>query len=232
MGQIPHYDEYGADRLKAIELRLDLLERHNPLDNSSVRNGQITLQDANGVGIVVLGRQANGHHGIGLFDTNGQTLLYSTSEDGQTAPWGSIGVQPGGSALVSGTANSFRPGTNAATFTELWRADFYSTGQVVEFDFTVYPNAGNMDWQIKCYQANGTPTVVGSYTPTGGGSQSWPQNETANTQRSGSFVIPAAGLVSGTDPAGRRMTLRVEARKNSGATTIDVAVNAPFLNHN
>jgi hypothetical protein len=188
-----------------------------------VRNGAITLQDANGVGIVVLGKQANGHHGIGVYDPSGQTLFLVTSEDGQVAPHGTVPLYWSLNGLLTGSATqSFRPGTNNAAFTELWRGDFWSFGSKVDYDLTVFANGGNMSWQIKCFETGGgTPTVVVG-----------PNTETTNVQRAGTFTIPTAGLVSGTDPAGRFMTIRIEARLNSGATTADVTPNTPFTSHN
>jgi hypothetical protein len=222
MGEMVRSDDF-ASTLADHERRLKVQESTSRLISSSIRDGSLTLQDANGVGIVVLGKQPNGTHGISVLDANGQTLFRITSEEGQVAPRGTVPISWSlGSFLAGSTTQSFRPGTSNAAFTELWRGDFWSVGSKVDYDLTAYANGGNMTWQIKCYEVSGgTPTVVVG-----------PTTETTNAQRSGTFTIPAACLASGTDPAGRFMTVRVEAKLNSGAITADMTPNTPFTSHN
>jgi hypothetical protein len=222
MGLITHADEFGAERLKAIEARLDLLERRSLLDASSIKNGTLTLLDANGKSIVVLGLQGDGTHGISVTNANGRTLFKVTSEGGQSAPFVSLpGI--GSQALASNTANGFRPGTTNATMTSLFAFDFWSVGPTISYDFVVFANAGNISWQISCRDFNGgtDQVVVG------------PNVETTNVERSGTFTIPAAALApgTGTDPAGRRIRMDFLAQRNSGTSTADIALVSPPRNY-
>jgi hypothetical protein len=222
MPQITHLDEYGLQRLKDLEARVDLLERHNPLDVSSVRNGQIKLLDANGNAIVVLGQQANGHHGIAVQDVNGQQVFTVTSEDGQLFPRALIPVTNTTSCLLSGNAaQGFRPGTSSASFLPLWIGRFSSVGPIVDYDLECYANGGNMSWQITCNEFGMSDVVVVG-----------PNTETTNVQRTGTFTLGASNILSGSDPAGRQMVFKVFARINSGATTADVTLNNVPTNHN
>jgi hypothetical protein len=213
-----------VDRITNLESRLKIQETTSRLQTSSLQDGTLTLQDANGLAVVTLGKQADGTHGIQVANVNGRTLFQVTSENGQTAPYDTLAAQSSVNALLSGSAaQGFRPGTNAGAFTELWRTDFYSNGAQVDYDLTAYANGGNMSWQIVAYEyGGGTPVAVASGT------------ETTNVQRQGTFTISSASLVPGTgsDQAGRYLTIRVQGRLNSGATTADIVLNAPFVNHN
>lgn len=211
-------------RIKDLERRMEVMEQTSRNIRSSIRDGNLELQDSNGVGVVELGEQPlDGHHGIGIFTATGQQIFVATSEDGQVFPRYVISVHPAGSALVGGGATPMmRPGTNSPAYAELWRGDFYSVGSMVDYDISVSANGGNMDWRILIYQFGASPWVVAGIP-----------GEVAGGERSGTITIPPESLLGGpADAAGRHMTLRVEARLNSGAFTADVAVISPFINHN
>jgi hypothetical protein len=197
------------------------MESTSRLQSSSIKEGTLRLLDSAGNSIVVLGKQDDGaSHGISVWNANGRSLMWVTSEQGQRAPVSYAAATPNGSASVAG---SLRPGTSSASFFELWRADLYSIGSLVNYDITAFANGGNMDWRILAYEYYaGTPIVVAS------------GNETTNVQRTGAITIPSTCLNPGTgsDPAGRNLTLRVEAKKNSGASTVDIAMSAQFANYN
>jgi hypothetical protein len=231
--------------LADLERRLQIMERTSRNALSSIRDGALTIQDAAGNPVVVIGKQADGTygvrsldasgrtlvslgqvpggaHGIQVANVNGRVLFQVTSENGQAAPYAFVPAITGVNDVISGGASGFRPGTTNAAFTELWRADFYSVGPNVNYDFSFWAAASSMDWRILAFEeTTGTPTVVASGT------------ETTNVARQGTFSLPAACLIAGTgtDPVGRFMTLRLEAKKNSGASTVDVSQNAPYFNH-
>jgi hypothetical protein len=203
-----------AQQLRDLERRIGALEGA-PLIGSNLT----TVDPTSGTNPVIVGKLPDDTYGILIVNENGRVVQQSGTA-GFVAPQQAIPMFPNGGASVS---TSFRPGTTSGSFTELWRGDFWSTAPDVSYDLVVFPNAGNMDWRIRVYEygtpANGTPTVAAS----GAG-------ETANIERSGSFTIPSACLVSGTDPVGRRMTIRVEAKRNSGSAQVDVAVAGPPIN--
>lgn len=209
-------------KIKTLEERIQVLESTSRLQTSSLRDGTLTLQDQTGTNLVYLGKQPDGTHGIAVLDQNGRILFKVTAESGQVAPFAfAVPIANGG--VIASTANAFRPGTHFATFTELWRSDFFSVGDQVDYDIETFPNSGNMDWEIVCYEyGGGVPVVVAS------------GNDTATTQHQGTFTIPVAGLsplATSTDVAGRFMTIRVLAKQNSGALSVDVSINGPFTNH-
>jgi hypothetical protein len=214
MGQIIKSDDF-ADQIADLQRRMRVQESTSRLISSSIRDGSLTLQDANGAGIVVLGKQADGKHGIAVFDVTGQTLFRVTSEDGQTFPRALIPCESSVSCTLSGSSTQgFRPGTASASFVPLWIGRFSSVGPTVDYDLTAFANGGNMSWQITCNEFGmGDVVVVG------------PNVETTNVARTGSFTLGAGNLLSGADPAGRQMVFKVWARINSGATTADVVLN-------
>lgn len=208
-----------ADALREINRRLDALE-----GRSGKGVQPIIFDPATGNELIRLGRLDDGTHGLLIKDLAGRTMFKVTAENGQTAPRVGLPIYPNSQAYLTGqTVNAFRPGTNSATMFELWRTDFYSIGPIVSYDLIAFANGGNMTWRILCYEyGGGTPTVVVG-----------PTVETTSVQRQGTFTIPAACLIpaTGSDPAGRRMTMRIEAQLNSGAVTADIAVNAPPINY-
>jgi len=179
-------------------------------------------RDASSDPLVYVGQLPDGTHGLMVLNANGRVLFKVTSEGGQIAPSPTLAAQSASGYLSGSASQGFRPGSPLGTYVELWRTDFWSVGSKIDYDLSVYANAGNMTWQILCYEYGGASSTVAV----------GPTTETTNTQRSGTFTIPTAGLANGTDPAGRNMTIRVQAKINSGATTADVAVNGPFINHN
>lgn len=208
------------DTINKLEERVRTLESASRLQSSSLRDGTLTMQDQNGFGVVYLGKLTDGTHGISVNDSSGRVLFRVSSERGQVAPFALAAPLPSLDGVVSGTTNSFRPGTSSVAFVELWRSDLFTVGPTVNYDFTMFANGGNMSWQLLCYEyVGGAQTVVASGT------------ETTNVQRQGTFTIPAACLLSGTDPVGRYLTIRVQAKRNSGAFTSDVQANAPFYNY-
>lgn len=206
-------DEYFFDLIKKMQADIKALQTSQ----------QFVVTNQSGVVVMRTGLLPDGTNGIQLYDVNGQTVFKVDDIDGQKFPQASIMPAPDGQAYLSGTtANAFRPGTASATMFELWRADFSSVGSKIDYNLLVFANGGNMTWQIQCCENGGgtLTTVVG------------PTTETSNANRAGTFTIPTAGLLSGTDPVGRQITVRIQAQLNSGATTADVAVNIPFINHN
>lgn len=202
-----------ADELATLKQRISSLEAR------SGRGMQPVIYDpATGQELVRLGLLSDGSYGLLLHNAAGRTVL-RVSNDGTFLPQIPIPMLPNPGASV-GNGSTMRPGTTSGTFTELWRGDFWSVGPTIFYDLLAYANAGDIDWEILCYENGGTPTVAVG-----------PTNETSNMQRSGAFTIPTAGLVSGTDPAGRPMTVRVLVRRNSGANAADMGVNAPCLNY-
>jgi hypothetical protein len=220
VGELIGNDSLGT-RLNDIERRLAVQEQTSRLISSSIRDGSITMQDANGVGIVVLGKLADGSHGIQVLNANGRTLFKVTSEGGQSAPFVSLPAV-GSQGLLSGSASGFRPGTNSATMVSMWAFDFWAVGPTIAYDFVVYANSGNITWQITCREMGGTDQIVVG-----------PNIETTNVERQGTFTIPAAALApgTGTDPAGRRMRMDFLIQKNSGASTADIALVSPPRNY-
>lgn len=136
-----------------------------------------------------------------------------------TSASASIAFYPNGGASV-GNGSTMRPGTTSGSYTELWRGDFYATGVNIAYDITIYPNGSTMDWRLMVYETGGTPTSAAGET-----------GQTSNAQKTGTVAIPTAGLVSGTDPKGKSMTARLEARRTSGSTSVDIAINAAAVNN-
>ena len=100
-----------------------------------------------------------------------------------------------------------RPETDQSSYEELWRGDFYATGQTLHYDFFVFPNTYTMAYRIMCYELLATPTQV--FEETG---------VTIAAQRSGTVDLTTAGMVSGTgtNPLGRYFTLRFHAKITAG----------------
>lgn len=131
-----------------------------------------------------------------------------------------IPFYPNGGASI-GNGSTMRPGTTSGSYTELWRGDFYATGVNITYDITIYPNGSTMDWRLMVYeQGGGTPTSAAGET-----------GQTTNAQKAATVAIPTGGLLSGTDPKGRSMTARLEARRTAGATSVDIAMNAAAVNN-
>lgn len=223
-GVNPNADDWLANKIKEFDDRLLALETQPVLNNASIDDGTTTLFDANGNAILILGKQANGHHGSRLQMPDGHLLALTTAEDGQVFPRIPISLYPNGSALIG---NRMRPGTDQPTYTELWRGDFDCIGTLIDFDIFVFPNGGDMDWRILVYEYGAASNPVAGIA-----------HELTNTQRGGptaTITIPATSLVTGTgtNPVGRSMTMRIEALLHPGGpTTADIAVNAPPINHN
>jgi hypothetical protein len=179
-----------------------------------------TDPDEAGDVLVRLGTLDDSTHGIEIRNGNGRTLFKVTSEDGQVAPFVNAVPVSSVGALVSGLTNGFRPGTNSASFVSLWAHEFWSVGDQIDYNIVAWPNAGNMDWQITMHEIGASAVVAIG-----------PNNETSNISRSGTFTIPTSALVSGTDVSGRQMRMDIEARKNSGPTTVDVSQNEAPRNY-
>lgn len=181
--------------------------------------------DTNGVALVTVGQLGGGEVGIDIRNSAGRILQRVDNVNGQYAPFALIPLLPNGNNGISASSTgAFRPGTTSASVTELWRADFWSVGNQIEYDLEMYPNSGNMSWQIQVYEyQGGTPITVATGT------------ETTIVQRQATFTIPTTCVTpDGTgvdDVAGRYLTVRVSALRNSGASTVDIAQNAPLFNH-
>jgi hypothetical protein len=197
--------------LRDQERRLRNLENSPQLTNSSVKDGSTKYLDAAGNTVVVEGKIGSAY-GIKITNSNGR-VIYQATTDGTVLPT---------QALPMTISGNIRPGTTLATYDELWRSDFYSVGSKVDYDLTAYPNAGNMDFVIYLYERGTSPFTAFSVT-----------GLTVNTVYSGTLTINPSALIpsTGTDPAGRYMTVRVQAKRNSGASTVDIALNGNFTNH-
>ena len=197
--------------LRDYERRIRNLENSPQLTQASIKDGTLTVLDAAGNTVVMEGKIGSAY-GIKILNSNGRTI-YQATNDGVVLP-----VQ----ALPMTISGNIRPGTNSASFDELWRSDFYSVGSKVDYDFTAFPNAGNMDWIVYLYEKTTLPFTALTVT-----------SLAANTQYAGTLTINPSSLIAGTgtDPAGRYMTVRVQAKKNSGASTVDIALNGNFVNH-
>jgi hypothetical protein len=205
---------------KEIERRVAVLETSSRLYNSAIREGTLRIQDSSGNPMVTLGKLDDGTYGMLIQSSTGQTLFKVDSVNGQLAPTAILTPVVSVGALLSGAPNGFRPGTQSATYVSIWAHEFWSVGPKVDFNIVAYANAGDMDWRITAHEV-GAPAVV-----------VWgPLNETSNSTRNGTITIPASALLSGTDVAGRRMRLDIEAKKNSGPSTVDISLNNPPRNY-
>jgi len=205
-----------AERLRHMEEKIAALEGV-PLVGSNLT----ALDASTGNVLVVAGVLPDGKHGFLVQNSNGRILFRVAAEDGQTAPIQYPPATPSTTGLLSGAVNGFRPGTNSASGVSLWACEFWSVGPKIDYNFTAFANGGNMNWAITCNEVGGAVLnhAVGS--------------ETTNVQRTGTFTISPSVLVAGTgsDPAGRRMRLDFVAAKNSGASTVDIQLNAPPRNY-
>lgn len=133
-----------------------------------------------------------------------------------TAPTTAVPILPNGGATAS--SGAFRPGTTSSSYFELWRGDFYSVGATLAYDVTVAPNVATMSWRILVGEVGVTGAVLLEET-----------GITVAGQRGGTLDLSLAALVSGTDPLGRFMSMRIEAKRTAGSGTVDIAVNAAPL---
>jgi hypothetical protein len=101
-----------ATRLNDIERRLDVQERTSSLINASIREGRLTIQDANGVPVLTIGKQTDGTYGILLATPAGVALLKASSLSGMIAPR---------TPVVSIDPFAFKTVT-AGVFTLTWRS--------------------------------------------------------------------------------------------------------------
>jgi len=184
----------------------------------------VTLQSkdpATGTPLVYAGTLPDGTHGFQVNDINGRIVFKVSAEHGQVAPLQLIPTTTGTAAVLSGTPGTgFRPGTAQTSFQTLHVCEFWSVGALVDWNLTAYANSNTMQWRITCREIGGTDQVVVG-----------PNTETTNVQRAGTFTIPAAALVSGTDPTGRHMRMDIQALWQSGlAGTVDIVLNNPPIN--
>lgn len=157
--------------------------------------------------------------GAGDYSDAATAAYVGDARDIVAAPTG-IPFFPNGGASV-GNGSTMRPGTTSGSYTELWRGDFYATGVNITYDISIYPNGSTMDWRLMVYEnGGGTPTSAAGET-----------GQTSNAQKSGTVAIPTGGLISGTDPKGKNMTARLEARRTAGSTSVDIAINATAVNN-
>lgn len=171
-----------------------------------IREKKIVVQDADGNDLVILGRLSEGVYGIEIRNANGQTV-FKVSDDGQSIPY----------AYMPWTSVAATYGFTSATYTEIFRCDFTSMGPRVDYDIQADNTGGNMDFEITVSEFGGTAvTVVEVVGATG--------------QYSSNFAIPASALVSGTDPQGRQMSVRILGRRTSGAGSPTLRLNGPLYN--
>jgi hypothetical protein len=173
---------------------------------SYLREGTIIVQDENGNDLVLLGRLDDGSYGIELRNSNGAVVFRITSE-GQTFPY----------AYMAWTSVASSYGFTSAAYTEIFRCDFSSIGPTVYYDVQADPSGGTMDFRIRVTEAGGTYVDALEIIDASG-------------QYAGNFGIPPESLVSGTDPQGRQMSVRIEGRRTSGAGTPTLRLNAPLSN--
>ena len=197
--------------LRDQDRRIRNLENSPNLTNSSIKDGTLAVLDSGGNTMVRLGK-VDSSYGIKVTTPTG-AVVFEKLASGLTFPRQSLAM------TISG---NIRPGTTSAAYDELWRADFDSIGPSVNYDLTAFPNAGNMDFVILLYEKTTSPYTAFTVTAL-----------TANTQYSGTLTLNSASFIAGTgtDPAGRHMTLRIQAKRNSGASTVDVALNGNFVNY-
>lgn len=193
------------------ERRIRNLENSPQLTQASIKEGTLTVLDGSSNPAVQLGK-VDGSYGIKVTTPSG-AVVYEKLASGLTFPR---------QALAMTISGNVRPGTTSATYDELWRADFDSIGPSVSYDITAFANAGNMDLVILLYERTTSPYTALTIS-----------GIAANTQYSGTLTLNSASFIAGTgtDPAGRHMTLRVQAKRNSGASTVDVALNGNFVNY-
>ena len=217
---IPGIPDNVQAYLRELEHRVAVLETSSRLYNSAIREGTLRIQDSSGNPMVTLGKLDDGSYGIIIQNSTPSTLMRVDSVSGQVFPRQLIPLVYPNSSLVSGLTSGMRPGTNSATFVSLYTGRFSSVGNKIDYDITVFPNAGNMDWQIICQEFG----VIGDQVIASG------SGETANVQRTGVATLTAANLTSGSDPAGRQMFITLQARKNSGPSTVDINMNNSMTN--
>ncbi len=199
-------------RLDELERQMRDLNQSAQTQYSSIKEGSLSILDAAGNTVIQVGKFGTSEYGIVIFTSEGRRVFAVGQGVLSAAPPGTVSMVVGTSAVVSGT--SFRPGTASASFVNLWTGQFFSIGPDVSWAVTIFPNAGNMDFRVRIQEAGaGTPTNV--YLD---------QNITVNGNRSASFAIPTACLIAGTgtDTIGRFFILTFEAKRNSGASPVDV----------
>lgn len=199
-------------RLDDIERQLRDINQSAQTQYASIKDGTLTVLDAAGDTVIQIGKLTTGEYGISIYSSEGRKIYSVGQGITSAAPPGTVAMLPGTSAVTSGT--SFRPGTASAAFTTLWTGMFFSIGPDVSWAATIFPNGGNMDFRVRIQEAGaGTPTNV-----------FLDQNISANGNRSDNFTIPTACLIagSGTDTVARFFILTFEAKRNSGASPVDI----------
>lgn len=174
--------------------------------SGAMTGGSIPIRDPNGVTLVTLGLLSDGSYGIQINDVNGQ-IVYKVTSAGQLAPYQYL--------VWSSVAATY--GTVSATYDELFRFDFSSTGPRVQYDINADNAGGTMDWKITIAEFGAAQVNV-------------VEQIGASGQYAGPFTIPSSALVSGTDVVGRTMSMRLLARRTSGAGTPTLRLNAPAYN--
>lgn len=219
MAADPLQPETVTSILRDFERRLRNLETAPRAVATSVSAGAFSINDADGNELVRLGLlDDGGNYGIQVTNDQGGRV-FRVTQNGMREPSWPLAITPAPTAPV-GNGSTMRAGTTSATYTELWRADFYCTGYGISFDFYEFPNGGNMDWRAMVYEVGGgSPAEL--FTRTG---------VTANAQYAAGLSIPTDGLaIPGSDPIGKSLTMRIEARRNSGSNSVDIGVNASPL---
>ncbi len=206
-------------RLDEIERQQRDLNQSAQTQYSSIREGALTILDGDGNAIIRLGKLSDTAYGIVVVSGENRQV-FAAGPGISTAPPGIVPMVVSTSAIVGGT--SFRPGTNSASLTEIWKGEFFSVGPDVFWTVTIFPNAGNMDFRVTIQEEGGGPEqTVWNETGT-----------TANSVRSATFAIPTSCLVpaTGTDVLGRFFLIRMLAKKNSGPASVDIAIQRHPLN--
>lgn len=171
-----------------------------------LREKKIVVQNADGADVVTLGRLDDGVYGFEIKNAAGQTI-FKVTDAGQVFPY----------AYAPWTSPSATYSFTSASYTEVFRCDFSSMGPMVEYDIQVDNAGGQADVEITVAEFGAAAVTVAELL-------------NASGQCPGSFAIPAAALVSGTDPQGRQISVRILARRASGAGTPTLRLNAPIYN--
>lgn len=208
--------------LEDIKRRLKALETAPRAAFTSIKEGTLEIRDDADNLLVELGK-IDTVYGIRISSDTGQEILNINNVQGHDFPRMPVVLVPSPDGGGFFTTSKAAVVTTSTSWKELYRGDFSSVGTTIRYDMIVQAlTAGaTLDWRIMIAEVGGTLTQAASGTGTSTASQ------VAST-----FSIPAACLISGTDPRGRSMSIRVEAQRATGSGEVFAAPTSPFLNYN
>jgi len=70
--------------IRALERRIVALERSPQIANASIKGGALTVYDASGNPVVILGNYTGDYHGLQVLDTSGNEILVAGEFEGAT----------------------------------------------------------------------------------------------------------------------------------------------------